>query len=515
LPEKAQLTSNATPNSVTTTISYHHLQEQSVTAQSAQSSSKQLFLPPYLQPDSDSRDISSLVDELTPIQAELGPCPFIPSDWDERRTELVRRYAAIYGQGSSRRKNEELSLHEENINVAAFQLCLRDPTLLARREELLMLSRKAIKDGGYTFQHGLSKAKVVTSETTTPNPSLASHKQALEAVPSLDDSGTSFPAVSGVGNMLPPLPRNMSREKKLKRVEELEFLIAKNKTKQSIKLTALEKARLTNDFSMSHHLQAEIESLGNTLASLQEEYSNMKYRLRRSDRYFEKKIRKLEDVEGRTVHPGSRPPAGDLSVAVEVVPKRMRLQPGLDSGDDGPNEELISGARERQQSFHSVSTHDNDRSRLMECSETGSSKLQPISVGSTGTVVSFPRMYTKVTSTSSEISAQSTSHVISPPPSLPSPPPSHSPLCETSLTYLEVRPTAVATQALSGEEGTDSGEGGEGERRDASVATSPREAQNSERLTQPAGDLSSNRLLANINKLATQAAANLRSLPHF
>ena len=321
-----------TEETVSPTLGYQSLEP----ALSAKTSSKQLFLPPYLQPDSETKDITSLVDELTPIQAELGPCPFKPSDWDERRAELVRRYAAIYGQGNSKRKHEELSLHEENINMAAFQLCLRDPTLLVRRDELLVLSRKAIKDGGYTFQHGLSKAKSGTLESI-PSPSPSSvRKHSVETV-SIDDGVAGGYPSGGMSDSLLPLPRNMSREKKLKRVEELEFLITKNKMKQTIKLTALEKARQANDFSMSHHLQAEIESLGNTLANLQEEYSNMKYRLRRSDRYFEKK-RKLEEVEGRMAPPNNSAPLSHQPRELEVVPKRIRCIPEF-SESEGPREQ--------------------------------------------------------------------------------------------------------------------------------------------------------------------------------
>ena len=96
-------------------------------------------------------------------------------------------------------------------------------------------------------QHGLSKAKTAT-ETT--GDSSGAQKQTPEGGGlSMDDYAGLTPSEIAA-SLLPP-PRNMSREKKLKRVEELEFLIAKNKTRQNVKLAALEKARQTNDFSMS------------------------------------------------------------------------------------------------------------------------------------------------------------------------------------------------------------------------------------------------------------------------
>ena len=268
--------------------------------------SKHFYLPVCLQPGPGVKDISPLVDDSTPIQMELGVCPFAPGDWDVKRAELVRKHSAIYGQ-NSKRKNEELSTHEENVNEAAFQLCLRDPTLLVRRDELLILSRRAIKEGGYTFQHGTSKAKVSDS------PSVSGHKQPL-------DKSSFEENFSGKGfNIGVSLPRNLSRQKKLKRFQELEFTITKNKMKQCLKLAALEKARQGNDFSTIYHLQAEIESLGTTLASLQEEYSNIKYRLRRSDRYFERKMEKsLKEQQEHSMD--------SLSQSHTEVSKRPRLQ---------------------------------------------------------------------------------------------------------------------------------------------------------------------------------------------
>ena len=507
------------------------------------------------------------MDELTPIQLELGPCPFKPRDWDERRADLIRRYAAIYGQGNSKRKNEELSLHEENINVAALQLCLRDPTLLVRRDELLVMARKAIKDGGYTFQHGLSKAKVAETPSFVGN----MRKRPLEK-PLLEDNfavrGFDLPG-SGI-----PLPRNMSREKKLKRVEELEFLITKNKMKQSIKLAALEKSRQGNDFSMSYHLQAEIESLGNTLASLQEEYANMKYRLRRSDRYFEKKQRKDED-ESELV-PLVVSPHAVGHAGMEGVQKRIRLQQALGPGKSQLIFKDNQGPSNHQPSFHpasqtappeplpgrSISSSTNHHPSFHPSPAVSSQAAPTQSVaGSSPTLQSSPPAtisstqqghsptltthtstndYHQPNSVASSVALSRVSSVVTSPLSHPhphplspasSPPallhvsagppsttssaqhhtvnsdlapifPQHHPETSVNSTYLTSRPTVMA-QVLPQHDSA---------QQDSHHHHHQQQQEQQEGMQE---DVTSDQLLANINKLATQAAANLRSMPHF
>lgn len=506
---------------------------------------KQLFLPHYLLPDSESKDVSSLVDEFTPIQAELGPCPFKPSDWDERRAELVRRYAAIYGQGNSKRKNEELSLHEENINMAAYQLCLRDPTLLVRRDELLVLSRKAIKDGGYTFQHGLSKTKTTSDTATT---SSGTRKQTLEENATINEAASMTP--SEIANSLMPVPRNMSREKKLKRVEELEFLIAKNKMRQGVKLAALEKARQANDFSTSHHLQAEIESLGNTLANLQEEYSNMKYRLRRSDRYFEKKTKKTEELDEYLIH-GHRP--SSATNHPHTPPKRTRVQTSFES--IGGNNQLMTAEHTHRSSFYTSASADHtDNARSMDrlssdnsstdnprTSSQTTSRSSPINshdhfaLTTTGNdddsmTVSLSRTFSKVTASSSSHSRPATSKSPTPSPhsSFSTSHTSHHdttnnviPIFSThypdssSMASIDDDPlsstrSTVIAQVLPHQEDNDGEGSNQGEEPHID-----QDADSSDDLSGHEEELSSNQLLANINKLASQAAANLRSLPQF
>ena len=245
---------------------------------------KKLFLPPYLKPGSDCRSFDDLIDDLTPVQKELGPCPFSPNVWDPKRAELIRKYSTIYGQNVNKRKHGALTSHEENVNEAANQLCLRDPTLLVRREELLVLARRAVKEGGYVFIHGHSRTKDGENSLLQKRPRSSSDY--------FDDDVSQPLAKRSI--QTPKL-----RERRLERITELDLLITENKAEQSVKLATLEKAQQTDDFSAAYHIQFEMESLGNTLHQLQKEYSALKKKQRRSERYFESKHREKDVPEGR------------------------------------------------------------------------------------------------------------------------------------------------------------------------------------------------------------------------
>ena len=122
-----------------------------------------------------------LVDELTPTQSQLGPPPFYPSVWDRKRAELIRKSSTIYGGHMAKRRHLPLTAHEEGVNEAAFQLCLRDPTLLVRRDELFLLARRAVKKRGYMDGHGDQKG----SRSNSPSLMTGSHGQ-KRSRPSID-----------------------------------------------------------------------------------------------------------------------------------------------------------------------------------------------------------------------------------------------------------------------------------------------------------------------------------------
>ncbi|CAE1176951.1 NAB [Acanthosepion pharaonis] len=78
---------------------------------------------------------------------------------DPNRMEELRKYAAIYGRFDSKRKNDKpMSLHEISVNEAAAQLCHHLPALLTRREDLFPLARQVVRESGYQYSKGHSRA---------------------------------------------------------------------------------------------------------------------------------------------------------------------------------------------------------------------------------------------------------------------------------------------------------------------------------------------------------------------
>ena len=260
-------------------------------------------LPPYLMPNSECRTFDDLVDDRTPIQKALGPPPFSPNIWDPDRRELIRKYSAIYGKsGGDRRQKEVLSDFEVHINEAAFQLCLRDPTLLVRREELYILSKRAVKEGGYAYYHGFSKTKESLNSITSST--ISGHKHPRSADSDVDEGGMPPAKMMSLKTAL-NIPSKLSVKRRLEHMQELENLIAENKSQQAVKLAALERAQQNGDFSMAYSIQLDVESLGMTCEQLQTAYTTLKKRQYRSVRYFKKKqedkdttSQGMEDAEG-------------------------------------------------------------------------------------------------------------------------------------------------------------------------------------------------------------------------
>jgi len=230
-----------------------------------------VFLPACIKPGTATSNFQELVDEQTPIQATLGPAPLTPQIWDTKRMELIRNAACIYGRStrSNKRKSEGLTVYELNVNEAATQLCLRDPTLLIRRDELLTLSRRAVKQGGFTYAHGSSRSK---------------DTMAMQVV---------VPPNTGRAREDPVT----ARVRRLARMSELEEMVAKNKAEQAVKIRALEQAQAAKDYPAVHQYQTQIESLGNACMRYQSEMNTLMKRQKRSDRYFNDKAKKKALVE--------------------------------------------------------------------------------------------------------------------------------------------------------------------------------------------------------------------------
>ena len=100
------------------------------------------------------------------VELKLPPMDVI-IDWeklDPERQRLIREHSRIYGRDEKKRKTSDLNSHEQMINEAAAQLCLRDPTLLVRRDELFTLARRVVRDSGFTYVHGHSRSKFAVED---------------------------------------------------------------------------------------------------------------------------------------------------------------------------------------------------------------------------------------------------------------------------------------------------------------------------------------------------------------
>jgi hypothetical protein len=103
-------------------------------------------------------------------------------DWenlDEERKQLIREHSRIYGRDTKKRKCIDLNSHEQIINEAAAQLCLRDPTLLVRRDELFTQARRIVRDSGFSFVHGHSRSKFAGepgTESMSGDKGMVNHK---------------------------------------------------------------------------------------------------------------------------------------------------------------------------------------------------------------------------------------------------------------------------------------------------------------------------------------------------
>ncbi|XP_069121922.1 NGFI-A-binding protein homolog [Argopecten irradians] len=90
------------------------------------------------------------------------------SEDDPNRMEELRKYAAIYGRFDSKRKGEKpMSLHEISVNEASAQLCRHRVALLTRREDLFPLARQIVKNSGYQYSKGHSRASGIVVPMTS------------------------------------------------------------------------------------------------------------------------------------------------------------------------------------------------------------------------------------------------------------------------------------------------------------------------------------------------------------
>ncbi|XP_023836665.1 NGFI-A-binding protein 1-like [Salvelinus sp. IW2-2015] len=97
-------------------------------------------------------------------------CHILDMDEDDpRRAEEIRKYSAIYGRFDSKRKDgKHLTLHELTVNEAAAQLCMKEVSLLTRRDELFGLARQVSREVTYKYTYRTSKSRCGDRDEISP-----------------------------------------------------------------------------------------------------------------------------------------------------------------------------------------------------------------------------------------------------------------------------------------------------------------------------------------------------------
>lgn len=176
----------------------------------------------------------------------------LPVDFSKERLEIMRKYAAIYRRFDSERiYSKPMSMHEVCVNEASAQLCFHMPTLLTRREDLFPLARQVVKDSGYQYSKGHSRA-------TDLNPENPSKRQKLEALLT-DYKGD-------------PSLEKAKREERLRQISQELALISEQ---QEQIVTDLELAKESQDMDKVDTLQSQLEQITNKHLQLLTEQSDL------------------------------------------------------------------------------------------------------------------------------------------------------------------------------------------------------------------------------------------------
>ncbi|KAK2180531.1 hypothetical protein NP493_439g02020 [Ridgeia piscesae] len=160
------------------------------------------------------------------------------------RLAKIRKYAAIYGRFDSKRKNENnMSLHEVSVNEAAAQLCRHVPTLLTRRNDLFPLARQVVRDSGYQYSKGRSRAQRID---IAPDSKRVKHESAVHQSP----DGT-----------VKVSRAELEKLKRESRMTEINKELSDITTQQAELKSKVNKAKNASDSSLVADLQGELESL--------------------------------------------------------------------------------------------------------------------------------------------------------------------------------------------------------------------------------------------------------------
>ncbi|KAL4228741.1 negative regulation of transcription [Mactra antiquata] len=176
----------------------------------------------------------------------------MPIEYSKERLDLMRKYAAIYRRFDSERiYSKPMSMHEVCVNEAAAQLCFNMPSLLTRREDLFPLARQVVKDSGYQYSKGHSRA-------TDLNPENPSKRQKLESLISECRGDNS-----------------VEKSKRQERLRLISQELAMISEKQEKIVTELDVAKEGQDVEKAESLQSQLEQITNKHLQLLTEQSEL------------------------------------------------------------------------------------------------------------------------------------------------------------------------------------------------------------------------------------------------
>ncbi|XP_078661270.1 NGFI-A-binding protein homolog isoform X1 [Branchiostoma floridae x Branchiostoma belcheri] len=263
------------------------------------------------------------------------------SEEDPMLEEEVRKWSAIYGRFDSKRKSEKLlTLHEIMVNEAAFALCMYDRMLLCRREELFPLARQVVRESGYKFKHGKSRASSSASKD------VECYSRAKEVSRQADSTGTSQPPCKKV--KLEPEGSNvkadnehtrtvqaeLSKIKRQERMTEISETLKDKRDKLEVCKERIQNAKDSEDYPCVADLQMELEQLTNEQLALMTEQADLIRQQKRSDKYYRTKARMQEqngDEDSSDMKQESADDGTDISIKQEPPDEDDICVTGADS----------------------------------------------------------------------------------------------------------------------------------------------------------------------------------------
>nr|XP_055072632.1 NGFI-A-binding protein 1-like [Misgurnus anguillicaudatus] len=119
-------------------------------------------------PKSDPAEVKEHVRANKKLSKMIGHICEMSEDDPQKEVE-VRKYSAIYGRfDSKRRDGRQLTMHELTVNEASAQLCMKDLSLLSRRDELFSLARQISREVTYKYTRRSNRSHCGEEEEPSP-----------------------------------------------------------------------------------------------------------------------------------------------------------------------------------------------------------------------------------------------------------------------------------------------------------------------------------------------------------